>query len=488
MRSLMWFRSDLRVGDNTALCRAAERAAEGARDGEGGGEVVGLFLVSPGQWRAHDWAACKVDFILRCVQDLSARLAELNIPLLVRPADRFSDAAAVVLETARSCGCTSVHYNIEHEVNESRRDDQVRRACEAAGIAVHAHLDQTVFPPDSIRTGQGTFYTVFTPFKKAWLARAEEQGLVPPRPRPGVQAPTGIESDAPPLSVEGFQSAVPGELWPAGEQEAETRLKRFVAERIGRYAKDRDAPALVATSGLSPYLAAGAISPRRCVAAAVEVTSGRAEGAKGGPTTWISEIIWREFYRHILVGFPRVSMGRAFKIPTDRIPWNDDARSEAFAAWCEGRTGFPIVDAGMRQLVRTGWMHNRVRMITAMFLTKDLFLNWRLGERFFMRHLVDGDLANNNGGWQWSASTGNDAAPYFRIFNPTSQSRANDPTGAYIRRWVPELAPLEDDEIHDPPPLAREATGYPAPIVDRTRTKERVVAAFKGVAAGKAGV
>ena len=471
MRSLVWFRADLRVGDNAALHRAASVSTRG---------VIGVFLIAAEQWEAHDWAACRVDFMMRCVRELSAQLAALNIPLLIARADRFDDAPAVITALAKTHACDAVHFNIEYEVNEARRDDAVQRALAKEGIAVHAHHDQVVFPPGSIRTGQGTYYTVFTPYKNAWLKRAAETEGVRVFAKPRKQDATGIASDPVPGTVKGFESKVDGSEWPAGEKPAIKRLNAFVETKIASYAADRDAPAASGTSGLSAYLAVGAISPRQCIAAAAESNRGKLDGARNGATTWISEIIWREFYRHILVGYPRVCMHRPFKIETDRLRWNED--DAAYAAWCDGLTGFPIVDAGMRQVRRTGWMHNRVRMIVAMFLTKDLFLDWRRGERFFMQHLIDGDLANNNGGWQWSASTGTDAAPYFRIFNPASQSKANDPRGVYIREHVPELASVSDKEIHDPSPLTRERVGYPMPIVDHGAARDHVIAAFKSLA------
>ena len=254
-------------------------------------------------------------------------------------------------------------------------------------------------------------------------------------------------------------------------------LRAFVSKRIESYHTLRDMPAEDGTSALSPYLAAGALSPRQCLHAAMEANRGRAASGKKGVTTWISELIWREFYRHVLIGFPRVCMNRPFRVETDRLPWRDD--EDQFAAWCQGHTGVPIVDAGMRQLAETGWMHNRVRMITAMFLTKDLFIDWRWGQRHFMHHLIDGDFANNNGGWQWSASTGTDAAPYFRIFNPFSQSRRFDPEGQYIRRYVPELKALSADEIHEPSADVARKCRYPRPIVGHAEARTSAIAAFR---------
>ena len=244
----------------------------------------------------------------------------------------------------------------------------------------------------------------------------------------------------------------------------------------------RDFPDSNATSRLSPYLAIGVISARRCLAEAREANRGRLDGGRAGPATWIGELVWREFYRHVLVGFPRVSMNRAFKPTTERLPWRYD--ETLFRAWCEGRTGFPIIDAGMRQLAGTGWMHNRLRMIVAMFLSKDLFIDWRWGERHFMRHLVDGDLASNNGGWQWSASTGTDAAPYFRLLNPWLQSRRFDPDGEFIRRWVPELCGVSPRVLHNPAMLARarqSGLAYDPPVCDHAAAGRNVIQAFKNL-------
>jgi deoxyribodipyrimidine photo-lyase len=251
------------------------------------------------------------------------------------------------------------------------------------------------------------------------------------------------------------------------------------------YKQRRDLPGEDGTSRLSPYLAVGSVSPRRCLEAALKVnaaSSSPLEKGQEGALTWISEICWREFYVHVLVGFPRVCKGRAFQPVTERLVWNDNP--DHFEAWKDGRTGVPIVDAGMRQLRTEGWMHNRVRMITAMFLTKNLFIDWRLGEAHFMRNLIDGFLASNNGGWQWSASTGTDAAPYFRIFNPVSQGQKFDPDGAYVRRFVPEVAEIEGEMIHEPwnlPALARQFIRYPDPIVDLSESRETAISRFKAL-------
>ncbi len=502
MRALVWFRNDLRVSDNTALHAAAQQVGRG-------GSVIGVFLISPSQWQEHDWAGVKVELIRRSLEVLSADLAALNIPLLLVHAPRFSDAPAAITKLAREHGCDLLHFNREYEINERRRDDAVVAACAKAGIRSQAHHDQVLLPPGEVRTGEGKFYTVFSPFKRAYYKLLEERGLgesdsratggvARVLPKPARQAPTGIAPSPIPSAIDGFTTTIPASRWPAGEHAARKRLQLFIDTAVGTYKSRRDHPAIDATSVLSPYLSIGCVSPRECLRAALNVTGGKLDSnaaSLAGATHWISELIWREFYRHIIVGFPRVCMGKAFKPATDRIRWSDNEGH--FQAWCEGRTGVLIVDAGMRQLLATGWMHNRVRMIVAMYLTKDLFIDWRKGERHFMRHLVDGDLAQNNGGWQWSASTGTDAAPYFRIFNPITQSRKFDAEGTYIRTYVPELADLEGGEdgegeggaIHDPsdlPVLLRTGLDYPEPLVDRASVKDRVLQAFQSL--GERGV
>jgi deoxyribodipyrimidine photo-lyase len=476
MTPLVWFRADLRVSDNTALWHACRAASGGA---------VGVFTLCPGQWREHDWADVKVDFILRTLGELQSDLDRLNIPLLVARADTFGEVPAVLLKTARAHRCDAIYFNREYEVNEASRDEAVTQAFAGAGLEVRAFHDQSVIPPDTLRTTTDRFYTVFTPFRRAWLRHLKEHGVPAVRPRPRRRPETGVTPDAIPASVTGFDPARGrSDLWPAGEKAAQRRLRSFVKTHIRDYARHRDLPALDGTSALSPYLTVGALSIRQCLQAAREVNGNSLNGRRTGPAAWITELVWREFYRHLLVGYPRVSRNRAFRSETDRIRWHHD--HEPFEAWCRGRTGYPIVDAGMRQLEQTGWMHNRLRMITAMFLAKDLFIDWRWGERHFMRNLIDGDLASNNGGWQWSASTGADAAPYFRIFNPFRQSRKFDPDGTFIRTHVPELEGVEGDAIHDPaalPEPQRSKLDYPRPIVDHAEAAARAVARFRALRA-----
>jgi deoxyribodipyrimidine photo-lyase len=483
MRPLVWFRSDLRTLDNAALFHAAKAADAG---------VVGLFVVSPGEWREHDYAPAKVELILRTLRELSGALAKYNIPLLIRTAASRKDVPETVARAMREQACDALFFNKEYEVNEALRDARTIDLCKAGGWTVHAFTDQAILEPGEVLTGEGRPFTVFTPFKKASYRIITARGGVKEWPLPKKQHAMVTRADAVPEAVAGFASRVDPATWPGGERHALAQMRLFVEKTIARYKDERDFPGMRGTSMLSPYLAIGAISPRQCVVAATQANAGfvRAQDSAldaGNPgiAHWISEVLWREFYIHITHAFPRVCKGRAFQPATERIEWNDNP--EHFEAWKQGRTGVPIVDAGMRQLLEMGWMHNRVRMVVAMYLTKNLFLDWRLGEKWFMQNLVDGFLASNNGGWQWSASTGTDAAPYFRIFNPISQSQKFDLEGAYIRRYVPELRDLEGDAIHEPwtlPGLLRSRIEYPKPLVDLSASRNRAIEAFRELKTG----
>ncbi len=501
MRTLVWFRADLRIHDHPALTEATQVSTRG---------VIALYVLSPTEWKSFDYAAARIDQMLRTLAGLSRDLERLNISLLIRTAASADEIPRLILDIATRHECDRLSFTPEYELNESRRDEIVTNLFTKSGREVRAHHHAVLARPGTIRTGAGEAYKVFTPFKKALIARlAESPELLEATPTPKKQASIPMLPDPVPPSITGFeftptpldklQLASPDAAFhpfPAGEPAAKSQLDHFVVNRVRDYADARDIPSIDATSRLSPHLALGTISPHACIRAAIDASLNRnataatlasATASKSGPSTWISEVIWREFYIHVMSLFPRVCMHRAFDHATESIEWDDN---HAFLeAWKQGRTGVPIVDAGMRQLRTTYWMHNRVRMVTAMFLAKNLFLDWRLGEQHFMSHLVDGFLASNNGGWQWSASTGTDAAPYFRIFNPVSQSRRFDPEGDYIRRWVPELRGLSADAIHDPwnDKSGKASSGglfatsaYPSrPIVDLSTTRARAIEAFR---------
>jgi deoxyribodipyrimidine photo-lyase len=470
MRPLVWFRTDLRVRDNPALHAAAASATRG---------VVALYVISPKDWERHDDAPVKVDFILRNLRELSKELEARNIALLVETAAHFSDVPALVLEVATKHGCDALHFNRDYEVNERDRDEQVERLFLESGRKVLAHDGGVALAPGSVLTNDGGFYTVYSPFKRKWRERFDALGRPEPLPICTKQAEMVTKPGAIPERVKGFGSSIAPDEWPAGEAHAKRRMESFLASRIDEYKDRRDFPGVNGTSTISPYLTSGVVSARQVIHAAMGVNHNKHDSGKNGVVKWIEEVVWREFYKHMLIGFPRLSKHRPLQLETERIRWKTN--DEHLRAWMEGRTGYPMVDAAMRQLTRRGWMHNRVRMITAAFLSKDLFLDWREGERWFMRNLVDGDLANNNGGWQWSASVGADAQPYFRVFNPTSQGERFDPEGDFVREYVEELRDVDTKEIHDPSPLTRERCGYPAPVVDHAKARDEAIETFKKI-------
>jgi deoxyribodipyrimidine photo-lyase len=470
MRSLVWFRRDLRVLDNTALATAAKESES----------VIGLYVITPAQWKLHNDADIKISFWIENLRELSAALAKLNIPLVIEITDSFDDCPALVASVAKKHQCQTVHFNREYEVYEQRRDQLTTEACNVANIDVYSWHDRVIIAPEDISTKDERYYSVFTPYRKVWDTLAVDQANVLPKPKK--LAAVDIEPSPVPDSVDGFDfSNARQDLWKAGESEAADRLENF-SERIGGYNDWRDIPSTAGTSLLSPYLNAGVISPRQCLRMALDANGGTIAGNEG-ITTWISELAWRDFYTHVLYGFPRVSRHQPFKAKTNGVPWRDDESD--FQAWCDGQTGYPIVDAAMRQLNQTGWMHNRLRMVAAMFLTKNLLIDWRLGERYFMQKLIDGDLAANNGGWQWSASTGTDAVPYFRIFNPFSQSKRFDLEGKFIKKFCPELEPVPSPALHDEKKLSaaieKHNCDYPNYVVEYKAGRERALAAFKSL-------
>ncbi len=464
MSALMWLRNDLRVDDNSALFNALQNHER----------VAAVYYATPEQWAEHDMAAVRGEFIWRTLEQLRQSLATLNVPLHVRVVPRFDDIDADLIGFLDELQCAAVFANREYAVNELRRDERIRKKLADRHIEWHAYHDATLLPPGSVRTQQGQPFKVFTPFKRTLIDLIGE-GVI------GCVNVTRVAKrwhDAPPLPNYPYRrSAIAAEQWPAGEDAAQLRLKKFAEHDLDAYQQMRDLPAIDATSQLSPYLALGAISVRGCAEVALAHNSGQWQGGNEGASTWLNELLWREFYTHLLAQFPRVSMQRAMRPDTEFIAWRDDDRD--FQAWCEGNTGFPLVDAAMRQLVQTGWMHNRLRMITAMFLCKYLLLDWRRGERFFMQHLIDGDLAANNGGWQWSASTGTDAVPYFRLLNPVRQMERFDPDAQFCKQFLPQLKTLDSKILLQPGHPQLLQAGYPAPIVDLKFARERALNAFK---------
>lgn len=467
---LVWFRNDLRLADNPALRHACAET----------GEVSALFVISPTQWRQHKMALIRQRFMLAQVDALGRELAALGIQLHLLRVETFAELPAALVALSRQLGVTHLYANQAIELDEQRRDRAVSAVLAELETSCHWFNGCCVLPPGRVLTGAGEMFKVFTPFSRAWLKALEEDGFVIHR----APAPRGEPLPWQPLAEREFADATLGEVtadprWPVGEAEALRRLHAFLEQAVLDYGETRDFPAQAGTSILSPYLAAGIISPRQCVGALQQRLGYRPQSKAQPGFVWLNELVWREFYRHLLVLVPTLSMNLPFKPETAALPWGWDP--EALAAWCEGRTGYPIVDAAMRCLNATGWMHNRLRMIVASFLTKDLHIHWRLGEDYFMSQLIDGDLAANNGGWQWAAGTGADAAPYFRVFNPTTQGQRFDPQGDFIRTWVTELADVPVAYVHQPHDWLRlkGGRGYPAPMVDHAVARVRAIEMFR---------
>lgn len=460
---LVWFRNDLRVRDNPALFQASEHARKNYFHSEKSkiSGVIAVVTFCPQQWLQHDESPSKVAFWLANLAQLKLELNALNIPLKIINGDLFSSVGSLLLELAKRYQCSGLYVNQEYCLNEQRRDDQVEALFKQNGLNVYRCHGDTVIAPGLLLNQSGKPCKVFTPFSRAWRSTFLANGIQL-FPVPEIQAPLNVESDPISLAVDFFQDrsmSFDQNTWSAGADVAHQKLQDFINTSVNQYENNRDYPSLNATSSLSPYLTIGVLSPRQCIAG----LSSYSEGTEWVDSQWVTEIIWRDFYRHLMVLFPQLNRWEPFKPEVEsRIVWRDD--NYLFDAWCHGETGFPLVDAGMKQLQKTGWMHNRVRMVVASFLTKLLRQDWRKGARFFMQHLIDGDFASNLGGWQWSASVGADAAPYFRIFNPTRQAEQFDPKGEYIARWLPELEKLPVKQRLDP--MSGHLVGRPSPIID----------------------
>ncbi len=493
MTIIHWFRRDLRLDDNTALYAAAHAS---------GGMVVPVFvldatLLDP---QGRFTGAARVQFLFDALRDLAHALQQQGSRLVLRRGDPL----VVVPALAQQCAADAVYWNRDYSPYAMRRDTAVAAQLQQMGVQAQSFKDAVISEYTELTTKTGSPYTVYTPYARQWRQRLAEQ---PPtsQPAPQLVLPADHLPATEPLPTLDALGLHTNQRLPAGGAAAgQALLRQFVdpaqPANICTYAEQRDRPDLAGTSRLSPHLRLGTVSVRRCVQAAQRVLASRPpddSAAAAGVQTWISELAWRDFYVQILAHYPHV-LRRAFRPQYDAIAWEND--TALFAAWCEGRTGYPIVDAAMRQLNSEGWMHNRARMIVASFLTKDLLIDWRWGERYFMQQLVDGDPAANNGGWQWAAGTGTDAQPYFRIFNPVSQGTKFDPHGAYVRRYVPELAGVPDSFIHEPQRMSvqlQQQVGvqigrdYPAPVVDHAVQRTRALRIYRvakdaGSATGKA--
>jgi deoxyribodipyrimidine photo-lyase len=438
---LVWHRGDLRTHDHPALHEAASA-----------GGVAPCFVLDPSLLKLPYSGNSRIAFLYANLRALDESYRSRGSGLVLRAGKPEEE----LLKLARESGATAVYALRSYEPVGRARDERVKRALEANGVMFRLLDGDCILEPGLVRTQTGSGYKVFTPFWRNWSALP----LPAPLPAPKALEPHGLKS----LEIPAAKASV--KLPDAGENVALEVLKGFI-RRVGLgYATQRNLPALDGTSRLSMYLHLGVISPRTAASVAT----------RAGMTAWVRELCWRDFYRHILWDEPRLET-EPFKVAWKDFPWRDSAAD--LERWTQGMTGFPIVDAGMRQLQTTGWMHNRVRMIVASFMTKHLLLNWQDGERVFNALLLDGDLANNNGGWQWVAGCGVDAAPYFRVFNPVSQGEKFDADAVYIKRFVPELEGLSAKEAHQPWTSLRPPKSYPDPMISLNEGRERFLETAK---------
>lgn len=472
--SIWWIRRDLRLHDNPALAAALENDSS----------VVPLFILDP-TFEQSEWVGNpRRAFLWAGLQALDSELHDRGSKLVVR----HGEPHRVLLEIAAQLETKRVFAERDYSPYSIARDEKLARHVELTltdGI--------TVIPADTVLKDDGTPYTVFTPFRNRWREVLAETKLSEWDPPAQLNTPQEMSGDKLPV-----EPVHPTSYFRPGTVEAEARLRRFLGTQLDfsssprqsapvyTYKENRNHPDLEGTSSLSPYLRFGMISiVRACRGALHAMHEAPNSKAAENAATWLDELTWREFYFNILHHFPHVRAG-SFRPEYDGIQWRNDP--DEFAAWCKGKTGYPFVDAAMRQLLEMGWMHNRSRMVVASFLVKDLLIDWRWGEKWFMQQLIDGDPASNNGGWQWTAGTGTDAAPYFRIFNPVTQSQKFDPEGRFIRRWLPELAHVPDDHIHAPWKMSasiqkkagcRIGEDYPAPVVDHSKARQRTLEAYQ---------
>ncbi len=470
MRGIVWFRRDLRLADQPALTVACEECTD----------VIPLFVFDEPLLQSHEFGAACVNFMLRCLDELQASLAGLGLTLQWRRGFQVDEVFRAALEWEAD----AVYWNRDYEPRALARDRALQDRLAREGIASKTFKDHVVFEAEEVRGVTGEPMQRYSAYRARWWATwhaVKPTIRVVPHPSTTMKKAVLLSPSPLPTANElGYDHLIP---WiEPGERRAREQLRSFVEGPLHRYAEGRNRPAVEGSSKLSPHFRFGTLSTRMAVHAALESLCRRKTPvSRPDVLTWIDELIWREFFQQVLTAFPHVVAGpyRNAAVPPSRN--HGPERERLFQAWCDGQTGYPIVDAGMRQLNRTGWMHNRVRMIVASFLIKDLRIDWQSGERYFMRHLLDADVAANNGNWQWCASTGTDAMRGYRIFNPALQSKKFDPDGTYIRLYVPELAKVPSKRIHEPHCMTRDEQSrygcriggdYPAPIVDHRQARQ----------------
>ena len=465
MKSLVWLRSDIRLDDNPAIKNAFIQSEF----------VHVLYLYSKKQLKLHNESDIKISFLIENLRDFGNSLDLLNVGLTIIETDGFFNDPEEVIKFFENNNFDKLFFNNTFGVDENNRDSEIIKLLGDKRYEYEHFDDQIIFKPGSIQTNEGKPYSVFTPFKRKWLEFFNID-LLDIEYSYSAKNKKCLESNIDNFNFSHTYS-LDSNLWKVGEKGARYVLDDFLKSKASSYDKDRNDPILEGTSRISPYLALGILSSKRCILEGIKLNNLDIYSGNKGILKWIDEIVWREFYRNIMYSFPKVSMGKPFQAYTEKINWRYN--EPELIAWQSGNTGFPIIDAAMRQMLNEGWMHNRLRMVVAMFFTKNMLHDWRLGEKFFMENLIDADFSSNNGGWQWSASTGTDAAPYFRIFNPITQSKNFDKNGEFIKKFIPELKDLDASVIHEPPASIRDHLNYPQPILDLKESRLRAIEAFK---------
>lgn len=467
-QSLIWLRKDIRQNDHEAFFNANKF----------GDPIIAVYIANFSKFSLSKICKGQIQLILDSLGLLKDELKEKNIPLFFK-STRGSSFKDVMMEVLKKYNIKQVFFHHVFDPYEIKEQRHVEALCKFLSIDTYIYNDQLMLDPHTVLTGSKTPFKMFTPFYNYYLRHQMIALDCKPFRSPSKQSIKTYVSSKIPRSIKGFESQIKFDQYPRSTAQALKRLQNFLKNKVARYHLDRDRPDLSGTSFLSSSLAIGLITVKQCILEASKFNKNQIQGPCIGLNTWISELIWREFYRYILVHNPHILEGEPFNLKTNKLKWNK--KKDLYSAFVNAKTGVPIVDAAIVQLKETGWMHNRLRMIVASFLVKNCNIDWRLGEAFFYKHLIDADFASNNGGWQWSSSVGVDAAPYFRIMNPFLQSKKFDPQGNFIAKFLPNFSLLESSKRHDPSTKDREEIGYCMQVLDVKKTRLSAIKRFSEI-------
>ncbi|CAL4322021.1 deoxyribodipyrimidine photo-lyase [Buchnera aphidicola] len=467
--NLVWFRNDLRIHDNTALYQACKNKIQ---------KVIAIFIATPKQWNSHFMSFKQSSFIYKHLILLEKNLNLLGIPFFYYEKPNFDASIPFLIEFCKKKHVKTLFFNKQYEINEKNRDKKIKKLLCLENISMIGYHDSIIVSPKLIYNSEKKKYIKYTPFKNKVFSYLDNK-KIKCFPTPDICFKR-IKDTSSKISYFSFpKEEFSTKLFPVGEDHAIQQLNTFFKKKYFNYALNRNFFGLNSTSLLSPYLSIGILSPRQCLAKIFKEKISF-KNINNDKMTWLNELIWREFYKHTLNSYSLIGKEESIFFWEKKIKWNNN--NQYFSFWKKGLTGYPIIDAAMRQLKKIGWMHNRLRMITASFLTKNLLIDWRKGARYFMSQLIDGDFSSNIGGWQWTASVGFDSVPYFRIFNPTIQSKKFDPEGKFIYSFIPELKKVPVKFIHNPEEWKDKKENninYPSPIVNYQLTKKKFCEEFK---------